>query len=140
MRIESSAAEILNTSVYEAWKSIGQRSDENIILGYRRQGEYICRGVDAVVKRALKNGEDVIVETLYFIPEALRAPNDPGVIAAYIYVSDIDRDQQMIMERSLYTHPSQPGDRLLPHAVNMKSWRVTRSAPASKGGYEPSTI
>ncbi|MDE1860570.1 MAG: hypothetical protein KGH72_02515 [Candidatus Micrarchaeota archaeon] len=75
----------------------------------------MSRGINATVERALKNGERMIVETLYFIPDFLPALSNPGVLPFYIQVSDPKRYEQMVLERKDYTHPGQPGDRLLPH-------------------------
>lgn len=107
--------DFLNTSVYDAWKRFGERNKENIIKGYRGQGELMSKGINALIERSVKNEESLIIETLYFMLEKLPAIKEPNVLPIYIQVSDPNKYKKMIMERSEFTHPGQPGDRLLPH-------------------------
>lgn len=104
---------ILDYSVYDAWKAFGEKNDENIIKGYIKQGEVFNNGIDALVERAKKNGESVIIESLYFIPEQIKSLKDPDVIKFYIHISDKDTYKKRLGERAAYTHPNSPGDRLI---------------------------
>ncbi len=108
--------EVFSTSVYDAWKNFGERTRENILRGYRAQGKLISRGINAVIERAHRDGEGLIIETLYFIPDQLPALTIPGTVPLYIQVSDPQRHSQMLLERARYTHPGQPGDRLAAQA------------------------
>ena len=108
--------DVLNTSVYDAWKKFGERNKENIVKGYREQGEILSKGINALIERSSKNEESLIIETLYFIPEKLPGLKLPNVLPIYIQVSDLERYKKMIMERIEFTHPGQPGDRLIPQA------------------------
>lgn len=102
----------LETSVYEAWQSYGEKSRENIEKGFLAQAGIINRGVSAVLKRSLDNGESVIVESLYFVPSQI----DPSVLAEitplYLYISDKELHEKRLNERQDYTHFNSPGERL----------------------------
>ena len=110
---EGSDRDILRYSVYDAWQAFGEKTDENIIKGYLKQGEIVNRGMDALVHRAVVNGESVVIESLYFIPEQVKALKEDGIVKFYIYMSDAEKHRQRLLERSKYTHPLSPGDRLV---------------------------
>jgi mevalonate-3-phosphate-5-kinase len=107
--------DLLNTSVYDAWKRFGEHNKDNIIKGYREQSAIISMGINSLIERASKNQESVVIETLYFVPEQLPALKNPGVLPIYIQVSDIGVYRKMMLERDKFTHPGQPGGRLVPH-------------------------
>ncbi len=126
--------EILKYSVYDSWKAFGKKTDDNIIKGFLKQGEIVNRGMDAVLNRAKLNGESLVVESLYFIPEQIRSLSDKDVIKMYIHISDREKHRQRLLERSLYTHINSPGDRL---AENIDTYRKIMEhslASAKKNG------
>lgn len=102
----------LMTSVYEAWKEFGEKTNENIIKGYLEQSKPICSGINAVIERADKNGENVIVESLYLNQELLDTLKKYNACSAYLYISDWDLHSKRLNERELYTHKKSPGSRL----------------------------
>lgn len=102
----------LFTSVYDAWKPFGEMTDENIIKGYRSQSKFISKGLNALMERANKNGENLLLESLYFCPDELDSIRNGNVISLYIHNSSESAYRKMIMERVKYTHPKSPGDRL----------------------------
>ena len=105
-------ADILNVSVYEAWKEFGEFSEENVLKGFLAQGEIMNRGIEAVLRRALNNGESVIVETLYFIPDQIDQDVLNKTTAFYIQISDPEVNSRRLLQRSNYTHFSSSGERL----------------------------
>lgn len=107
--------DVLNTSVYDAWKKFGERGRETIVKGYRDQGTIISKGINSLIERANKNQESLIIETLYFIPEQMPALKNPNVMPIYIQVSDSEVYKKMVLERDKFTHPGQSGERLLHH-------------------------
>jgi mevalonate-3-phosphate-5-kinase len=109
---DENARDILSVSVYEAWKKFGEKSDENIIKGYLKQSDYICNGISAVIDRAVKNGENLIVESLYFNEPLAETIKQKGVCAAYIHISDFQTHTNRLNERQIYTHFNSPGQRL----------------------------
>ncbi|MCL5404274.1 MAG: 2-phosphoglycerate kinase [Candidatus Marsarchaeota archaeon] len=109
---DEDARDILSVSVYEAWRKFGEKSNENIIKGYLKQSDYICGGINAAIERAVKNGENLIIESLYFNGPLAETIKQKGVCAAYIYISDFATHTKRLNERQLYTHFNSPGQRL----------------------------
>lgn len=104
--------ELLGTSVYEAWQKFGPENEENIRKGFLAQGELLNRGLNAVMRRAIKNGEPLIVETLYFIPSQFHKDVLENVTSFYIYISKKEVNSQRLLEREKFTHYNSPGKRL----------------------------
>lgn len=102
----------LGVSVYEAWKEFGDKNDENILNGFLKQGELLNRGVKAIIKRSVDNGEPLIIESLYFIPEQLGREILDRIISIYVYISDKELHIKRLNERQEYTHRNSPGKRL----------------------------
>ncbi|MGP6206501.1 AAA family ATPase [Cuniculiplasma sp. SKW3] len=111
---------ILNTSVYNSWKFFGENSEENVIKGFYSQGEMVNRATRRIINRAIDNGEPVIIETLYFIPEQLEGIMDK-IKSVYIYIEDEDLHIKRLNEREKYTHFSSPGSRL---SSNIRNYRI----------------
>ena len=103
---------ILGTSVYEAWQHFGPENDENIRKGFLTQGEILNKGLNAVLKRAIRNGEPLIAETLYFIPSQMEKEVMDSITPLYIYISKKEINSQRLLEREKYTHYNSPGKRL----------------------------
>lgn len=103
---------IINTSVYDAWREFGDKNQENILKGFIEQGNILNKGLNSVMKRAIKNGEPMIIETLYFIPEQINREIYDDIIKLYIYISDNNIHTQRLNEREKFTHMNSPGQRL----------------------------
>lgn len=102
----------LFVSVYNAWKQFGEMSDENIIKGYRAQSYFMSKGINSLIERANKNGETLVIESLYFCPDELDALKHKNVVKLYIYNLDRESYRKMILEREQYTHTKSSGNRL----------------------------
>lgn len=105
-------ADIIGVSVYEAWKLFGEENSDNIRKGFLAQGEILNRGLNAVLSRAIRNGESLIVESLYFIPSQIEPEILKNIIAFYIHISEKELNSQRLLERERYTHFNSPGKRL----------------------------
>ena len=103
---------LLNMSVYESWKFFGDETKKNIEKGFLAQGELLNRGLNAVLNRAVENGEPMIVETLYFIPGQIEQKILHKIMPLYLYISDKDLNSQRLLERQQYTHFKSSGQRL----------------------------
>ncbi len=110
---ENSENSILKYSVYDSWKAFGDKTDGNIIKGYLKQGAIINKGIDALIKRARKNGENILIESLYFVPEQIESLKDSDVIKFYIHLSNKEIYKKRLLERTKFTHFNAPGDRLV---------------------------
>ena len=104
--------DLLGTSVYEAWQRFGPENEENIRKGFLAQGEVLNKGLNAVLMRAVRNGEPLIVETLYFIPSQFASEVLENVTSLYLYISKKEVNSQRLLEREKYTHYNSPGKRL----------------------------
>ncbi len=104
--------DILKKSVYEAWQFFGQETRETIRRGFIEQGRIMNSGTDAVLKRAINNGESLILETLYFIPSQISPDVLKEIKALYIYSESREVNASRLLERQKYTHYNSPGQRL----------------------------
>lgn len=102
---------ILHNSVYEAWKPFGAMTEETIVKGFLEQGKIVNRSTVKIIRRAIANGEPLIIETLYFIPDQLKEILD-RIICFYIDIPDRTIHASRLNERQNYTHFGSPGQRL----------------------------
>lgn len=103
---------ILSVSVYEAWKEFGNKDNGTIIKGYLSQCDYLSAGTEAVLKRAVKNGESLILESLYLNQGLVDIIKNNEICAAYLYINDLQTHAKRLNERQFYTHFKSPGERL----------------------------
>ncbi|WMT51535.1 MAG: mevalonate-3-phosphate 5-kinase [Ferroplasma sp.] len=121
---------LMEVSVYSAYSAFGEKNNENIIKGYVEQSKSMYPGINAIFRRALRNGEPLILETLYFIPEMLDEDIRDKIIKIYIHISDMDLHSTRLKERINYTHLNSPGERLveqLPVYSVMEKYSMERS-------------
>ncbi len=104
---------ILNKSAYEAYKLYGEKNEKNIIKGYLDQTKIMYKGINAILNRSIKNGEPLILETLYFMPEFIDKNIIDKIISVYIDISDINIHKNRLKSRINYTHFNSPGERLI---------------------------
>ena len=107
--------DVLGYSVYDSWKHFGDMTVDNIISGYREQAKFIWKGIRAVIDRAIKNGESMIIETLYFEPDYFTDIPKDLILPVYIYISDSKKHEKRLGEREEFTHPGSSGKRLIEH-------------------------
>ena len=110
--LSEESQELLGVSVYEAWKKFGEENEENIRKGFLAQGSLLNKGLNAVLRRAVSNGEPLIAETLYFIPSQFDTDLMGQVTLLYIYISKKEVNSQRLLERGQYTHFNSTGKRL----------------------------
>ena len=116
--------EVLQVSVYDAWKTYGSESQDTVLKGFLDQARVINSGTNAVLKRAIANGESLILETLYFVPSQLDENVLSEITPLYIYISDRDLNAKRLNERQQYTHFNSPGKRL---ADQLDRYRIMMS-------------
>jgi|GEM_PF-1412507 len=103
---------VMSRSVYEAWTSFGEKNRENIISGFLAQSEVMNAGISAIIRRAVINGEDMVIEQLHFVPSQLGRDLLNQIIPIYLYIHDIDIHRDRLKERVNFTHANSPGERL----------------------------
>lgn len=103
---------VMSRSVYDAWTSFGERNRENIVSGFLAQSEVMNAGISAIIRRAVGNGEDVVIEQLHFVPSQLGRDMINQIIPIYLYIHDIGVHRDHLKERVNFTHANSPGERL----------------------------
>ena len=103
---------VMSRSVYDAWTSFGERNRENIVSGFLAQSEVMNAGISAIIRRAVGNGEDMVIEQLHFVPSQLGRDMINQIIPIYLYIHDIDIHRDRLKERVNFTHANSPGERL----------------------------
>ena len=69
-------------------------------------------GISAIIRRAVGNGEDMVIEQLHFVPSQLGKELINQIIPIYLYIHDIDIHRDRLKERVNFTHANSPGERL----------------------------
>lgn len=110
--VSGDQSEIIGVSVYEAWRKFGEYSEENVLRGFLEQAKLMNLGINSVLKRAVSNGESLILESLYFVPDLLEKDLLESILPIYIHISDIKINAERLLERKSYTHLSSSGERL----------------------------
>ena len=103
---------VMSRSVYDAWTSFGERNRENIVSGFLAQSEIMNAGISAIIRRAVGNGEDMVIEQLHFVPSQLGRDLINKILPIYLYIHDIDIHRDRLRERVNFTHANSPGERL----------------------------
>ncbi|MCL5115300.1 MAG: AAA family ATPase [Candidatus Marsarchaeota archaeon] len=104
---------LLSLSVYDAWKYFGEKNTANILKGFEAQSQFMCAGMAADIRRAVKNGESIIIESLYINQSLIDTITENSTIAAYLYISDFETHVKRLNEREEYSHFNSPGSRLV---------------------------
>ncbi|PYB68502.1 2-phosphoglycerate kinase [Thermoplasma sp. Kam2015] len=125
--------QLIQKSVYDAWQPYGTMSQENIIRGYRDQAGLMMTGIEWMLRRAISNGEDLIVESLYFLPEMIPADVMGGIRMIYLYIEDEETHRKRLVERINYTHRNSPGTRLASHLYEYRT--IMRYSIEKSSGY-----
>ncbi|MHB1709379.1 MAG: mevalonate-3-phosphate 5-kinase [Thermoplasmataceae archaeon] len=103
---------VMSRSVYDAWEYFGEKNRENIVSGFLAQSDVMNAGIGAIIKRAVGNGEDMVIEQLHFVPSQLGRDLINHIIPIYLYIHDIDTHRDRLKERINFTHANSPGERL----------------------------
>ncbi len=107
--------ELIECSVYDAWKFYGEKNRDNIVKGYLEQTKILWPGMEKILERAMENGESLIIETLYFPPSMFQDLSRRGLYSAYLYIANADLHDSRLRERQEFTHFNSPGERLANH-------------------------
>ncbi|MEM0156408.1 MAG: AAA family ATPase [Thermoplasmataceae archaeon] len=103
---------VMEKSIYEAWQYFGEKNPENIVSGFLAQSGVMNSGLNAIIHRALANGENLIIEVLHFVPSQLGTELLKQIVPMYLYIEDIFLHAQRLRDRVNFTHANSPGDRL----------------------------
>ena len=111
--------DVINLSVYDSWKLFGENTDENLIKGYIEQGKKVNLATHKIMERAIDNGEPMIVETLYYIPDHFKDILGK-ICSAYLYIEDRNLHVERLNQRQEFTHFNSPGTRLSGNIINYR--------------------
>lgn len=103
---------VLDRSIYESWQHFGEKNRENIVAGFLSQSSIVNSGLNAVIRRAISNGENLVIEVLHFVPSQIDNQLFSRIIPFYLYIEDIDLHSMRLKDRVNYTHTNSPGERL----------------------------
>jgi 2-phosphoglycerate kinase len=103
---------VMGKSIYEAWQFFGEKSPESIISGFLAQSGIMNSGINAIIRRAISNGENLIIEVLHFVPSQIDRNLLNQIIPLYLYIDDISLHAQRLKDRVNFTHANSPGERL----------------------------
>ncbi|MHC1604909.1 MAG: ATP cone domain-containing protein [Candidatus Methanofastidiosia archaeon] len=93
----------IHISSYLAWKAISYNvSEDKIIVGFREQAKAVSAGIEAVIKRSLKEGISLILEGVHIAPELI--PSNPNVNMAILYLDDEENHRTRFVSRASATH------------------------------------
>ena len=62
----------LRKSSHDAWKLLGEKNQKNILEGFRRYSLALKPGVEIVINKSKKTGENLIIEGVHLIPSLYR--------------------------------------------------------------------
>lgn len=62
----------LKRSSHDAWKLLGQRNKKNILAGFREYCLALKPGVELLLKKSEKTGENLIIEGVHLVPSLYR--------------------------------------------------------------------
>ncbi|OIO38418.1 MAG: hypothetical protein AUJ71_03045, partial [Candidatus Omnitrophica bacterium CG1_02_49_16] len=112
------------TSVYDSYKAYSDEiTEEAVIRGYRSQAKIINEGLQKIIWRAaIKDGEDMIIEYLHFLPEFIDKEllEHPSVIPIVLYIGDETLHQERVRSRHEF-HKKGGVQRILD---NLRQYRI----------------
>lgn len=54
---------------HNRWRLLGKKTDKNFLLGFLKHCRKIKEGIKRVLKKSVKNGENLIIEGVHLVPE-----------------------------------------------------------------------
>ncbi len=124
--------DVINMSVYDSWKMFGENTDENLIKGFIEQGKKVNIATHRIMERAIDNGEPMIIETLYFIPDHFKDIMGK-ICSAYLYIDSKSLHVERLNQRQEFTHFNSPGVRLSQNIDNYR--KIMKYSINASDGY-----
>jgi len=70
---------------------LAPHGEDKMIWGFKKQALDVKPGIDAVVKRSIKEGKDIILDGIHLIPGIIEKPKDAQYIHIVLKVTDEER-------------------------------------------------
>jgi mevalonate-3-phosphate-5-kinase len=116
MFVPEKEKEVFNSSVYNTWKTFGEKSYQTITQGYEAQAAIMNNAIQRMIAdRGFRDGESMIVEYLHFLPSQfdLEVINHPSFMPLILEISNENIYRDRLVERSKYSHLRSDGERLI---------------------------
>lgn len=104
----------LHESSFLAWKAVNHTLEKDpLVDGFREQIKIVAVGIRAIVDRAIKEGQNVVVEGIHVVPGFINSPvcDKAFVIPMVISVDDEDLHRSHFYIRELQTEGTRPYER-----------------------------
>ncbi len=91
--------------------------DERVVYGYRTQASQVSVGVEAIVDRGIKEGNNLVIEGVHLSPEIIlnHYRDHPNVCPLVVYLSDQKAHRDRFHLRSLGTSMRRPAEEYIAH-------------------------
>jgi 2-phosphoglycerate kinase len=115
----------LHTSSFDAARLVRHplpRGADPVVVGFRDQASAVAVGVDALTRRAIEEGTDLIIEGAHLVPGFLDGKQFEGravVVPMVVTVDDEELHRSHFASRALETH-NRPGERYLDFFDNIR--------------------
>lgn len=115
--LEPAHVRTLEVSTFEAGAEVAAPEDperKDVRHGFRQQVEAVAGGVERLLRRAIVESADIIVEGVHLVPGTVRLPeeHEAVVVPFVLFVDDVERHRAYLMSRSEDTD-RRPPDRYL---------------------------
>lgn len=96
--------------------------EDRVLYGYRQQAAQVCVGVEAIVDRGIKEGNNLVVEGVHLAPEIIlnRYRDHPNVCSLVVYLSDEDTHRDRFHLRALGTSMRRPAEEYIAHFCEIR--------------------
>lgn len=104
------------TSVYNSWKHFGAYTEQNLLLGYKKQSEIMNQAVQRMIAdRGIRDGESMLVEYLHFLPSQFdkQILAHPSFIPIILRINNREVYSERLKSRNLFSHLHSSSERLL---------------------------
>lgn len=111
-------------SIYETWKLFGEKTEENMIKGYKAQAKIANNAMEKlIVDRGIRDGESMVFEYLHFLPSHFHQSTleYPSFIPIVLSIKDDEAWKERIMSRTSDSH-LKGGDKRLLNAFDVYSF------------------
>jgi len=74
---------------HECWKYYNEYSEQNMILGFRKQSELVCDAVDVMLQDASRHKKNTIIEGIHLLPSIIlrRKEDFPELKMVFIFLT-----------------------------------------------------
>jgi 2-phosphoglycerate kinase len=106
----------IHLGTYNAWKAVKvplAPGEDKILIGYVEQAKHVLVGIEAVIRRAMKEGTDVIIEGIHILPSIMDKDilNKANISIAILTIDNEEMHKLRFFKRAEYS--ARPVDQYL---------------------------